>query len=133
MFIGISQILLLLLFLYFLFHYFIYSFRANQAWSFRDNAFSFDPVRGNFDVAGVQFQWNDGIFSITLSNRNSDGFKTAYFHSMASTSEFSVSTQVLRNQTFASRSYHGQDFRVSKRILMFWVFLLIHLHKTKSF
>lgn len=80
--------------------------------------FGYDPIRGNFDVSGVQFQWNDGIFSITLGNRERDGFKTAYFHSMASTSEFAVSTQVLRNQSAAARSYHGQDFKVSSSLFI---------------
>lgn len=75
----------------------------------------YDPIRGDFDVAGVQFQWNDGIFSITLSERNADGFKTAYFHAMASTSEFEVSTEVLKNQTASTRSSHGTDFRVSEK------------------
>lgn len=37
----------------------------------------------------------------------------AFYHAMASTSEFSVSTQILRNQSLASRSYHGDDFKVS--------------------
>lgn len=89
-----------------------FSFRENTLWSFTHNTLSFDPLRGDFDVAGVQFEWNDGIFSITLSNRRSDGYKTAFFHAMASTSEFAVSTQVLRNQSLATRSYHGDDFRV---------------------
>lgn len=69
--------------------------------------------RQKFNVAGVTYQWNDGIFSVTLSERNAEGFKTAYFHSMASTSEFAVSTAVLKNQTASTRSNHGTDFRVS--------------------
>ena len=66
-----------------------------------------------FNVAGTSYQWNDGIFSVTLSERNAGGFKTAYFHAMASTSEFEVSTRVLKNQTASTRSNHGADFRVS--------------------
>lgn len=91
-----------------------FSFRANQFWTITHNFFGYDPIRGDFNVAGTQYQWNDGIFSITLSERNADGFKSAYFHSMASTSEFEVSTRVLRNQTLATRSNHGTDFRVNK-------------------
>lgn len=37
---------------------------------------------GDFNVGGQLFQWNDGIFSITLGKRNMDGFRTAYFHPM---------------------------------------------------
>lgn len=62
-------------------------------------------------MAGLIYQWNDGIFSITLGNRNSDGYRTAYFHPMASISEFAVSTRVLQSQQAAARSNHGNDFR----------------------
>ncbi|XP_031631444.1 uncharacterized protein LOC116345869 [Contarinia nasturtii] len=89
----------------------VYSLRTNQFWTFSHNYLHQDPLRGDFDVAGVQYQWNDGIFSIQLSARNADGFKTAYFHAMASTSEFEVSTQVLKNQTASTRSNHGSDFK----------------------
>lgn len=90
----------------------VYSLRQNRVWSFTHNHFSFDPIRGDFDVAGVQYQWNDGIFSVTLGNRESDGFRQAYFHAMASISEFSVSTRILQNETMSTRSNHGKDFKV---------------------
>lgn len=82
-------------------------------WSFEHNFFRNDPIHGDFDVAGVQYQWNDGIFSITLGNPMPNGFRTAFFHAMASVSEFSVSTEILRNETAARRSYHGSDFKVN--------------------
>lgn len=88
----------------------VYSFRQNRIWVFQHNFFSFDPMWGDFNIAGQKFQWNDGIFSITLGNRNPDGYRTAYFHPMCSVSEFSVSTKVLRNETNSQRSNHGNDF-----------------------
>lgn len=51
-------------------------------WSFRHNFFHMDPHYGDFNVAGVQYQWDDGIFSITLGYPN-NGYRTAYFHPMA--------------------------------------------------
>lgn len=92
----------------------VYSFRQNRFWSFKHNHFSFDPIRGDFDVAGVQYQWTDGIFSVTLANHERDGYRQAYFHAMASVSEFAVSTRVLQNETKSTRSYHGKDFKVNK-------------------
>lgn len=59
----------------------LFSFHDNTIWSFSHNSLSFDPIRGNFDVNGVQYEWNDGIFSITLSNRKPDGYKTGKVHS----------------------------------------------------
>lgn len=81
-------------------------------WSFSHNFFSFDPTKGDLNIANQAFQWNDGIFSITLGEKNPDGYRTAYFHPMASTSEFTVSTKVLKSEADATRSSHGNDFRV---------------------
>lgn len=61
----------------------VYSLSQNRIWSFSHNFFNFDPLEGDFNVAGLRYQWNDGVFSITLSDKNADGFKTAYFHPMA--------------------------------------------------
>jgi dopachrome tautomerase len=46
-----------------------------------------------------------------LSATNDDGFRTAFFHPLASCGEFTVSTQVLRNEKLASRRTHGNDFK----------------------
>lgn len=63
--------------------YFVFSLSQNRIWTFSHNYFHFDPLHGDFDVAGVQFQWDDGIFSITLGNKQPDGYRTVYFHPMA--------------------------------------------------
>lgn len=61
---------------------YVYSLKQNLMWSFVHNYFSFDPLMGEFNVSGLQYEWNDGVFSATLSNKQSDGFKTLYFHAM---------------------------------------------------
>lgn len=63
--------------------YFTYSLRQNRIWRFAHNYFHFDPLHGDFNVVGLKYQWDDGIFSITLGNRQPDGYRTAYFHPMA--------------------------------------------------
>jgi len=93
------------------YHLYVYSFRTNSMWSFSHNYFSFDPLAGDLNIGGAQFQWNDGIFSLTIGNSVQDGFKKAFFHPMASSSEFLVSTKVLQNRTNAERSWHGEDFK----------------------
>lgn len=97
----------------------VFSLRQNRIWTFAHNHFRCDPIRGDFDVNGVQYQWNDGIFSVTLANREADGYRQAYFHAMASVSEFAVSTRILQNETMSTRSYHGKDFRVRSRAVIF--------------
>lgn len=91
---------------------YVYSLRENRMWRFSHNYFHFDPLHGDFDVDGLRYQWDDGIFSITLGNRNPDGYRTVYFHPMASVSEFSVSSRVLQNERNSARSNHGDDFQV---------------------
>ncbi|KAG5676601.1 hypothetical protein PVAND_006424 [Polypedilum vanderplanki] len=74
-----------------------------------------NPFEGEFDIDGLKFSWDDGIFSITLGKRDDskDGsYRDAYFHPMISFSEFSISTRILRNQTLATRSYHGNDVKL---------------------
>ncbi|KAF5278603.1 hypothetical protein FQA39_LY00645 [Lamprigera yunnana] len=90
----------------------VYSYREDTSWRISHNYFYVETLAGDFNIGGVKFQWNDGIFSVALSEFKPDGSRTAYFHSMAGTHLYSVSTNVLRNQTLATRSYHGDDFKV---------------------
>ncbi|XP_055850347.1 uncharacterized protein LOC129914921 [Episyrphus balteatus] len=91
---------------------YVYSLEQNHMWSFSHHFLHFDPTQGHFNVGGQDFEWTDGIFSIALGNKNPDGFRTAYFHPLASSTEFTVSTEVLRNESNAARSSHGQDFKI---------------------
>lgn len=90
----------------------VYSLSQNKAWVIDHNFFHFDPTYGNFNVGGFKFTRRDRLFSIALSHRLNDGYRIAFFHSMVSDAEFVVSTQVLRNESLASRSYTGTDFKV---------------------
>nr|ATB56358.1 yellow-c2 [Leptinotarsa decemlineata] len=105
----------------------VYSFADNNSWRVRHNYFNIDPLKGDLTIGGVSAQSPFGIISVALGPGKKNGkkllaqlpimisdkemyfqrFRTAYFHSLASTSEFSVSTEVLRNQTLATdpRSY----------------------------
>lgn len=39
-------------------------------------------------MVGIKYQWDDGIFSITLGNRQPDGYRIVYFHAMARWAQF---------------------------------------------
>ncbi|XP_037048820.1 L-dopachrome tautomerase yellow-f2-like [Bradysia coprophila] len=90
----------------------VYSFREDRMWTFKHNYFSFDPLLGDLNVNGLKFQWDDGIFSVTLGTRQRNGFRTAYFHPMISNNEFTVNTQVLQNRSNSLREYHNDDFNL---------------------
>lgn len=90
----------------------VYSFAENDSWRVNHNYFYLESLAGEFFIGGIRFQWNDGVFSVALSDIFPNGHRTVYFHSMAGTHMYSVSTKVLRNQTLATRSYHGNDFKI---------------------
>ncbi|CAO1438219.1 unnamed protein product [Diamesa tonsa] len=88
----------------------VYDFKNDKSWRVKHNFFHFDPLQGNFDVGGVNFQWTDGVFGAALGKvTNDDGLRTVYFHALASTKEFTVPNSVLKNETFATStdSYHS--------------------------
>lgn len=44
----------------------VYDFWRNKSFRVRHNYFYFDPIKGDFNVAGINFQWADGVFSLAL-------------------------------------------------------------------
>lgn len=63
-----------------------------------------DLSAGNYNVNGYNFQWTDGVFGMSLSPIRSDGNRTLYFHAMSGIHEFSVSTDVLKDDTLQKSS-----------------------------
>ncbi|ENN71290.1 hypothetical protein HUJ04_007712 [Dendroctonus ponderosae] len=90
----------------------VYSLRENRAWRVRHNYFYLEPMAGDFNIAGYSFQWNDGIFSVELTDIKSNGYRDLYFHPMAGTHMYKVSTRILRNEALATRTYHDDDFSI---------------------
>ncbi|XP_055294951.1 protein yellow [Sitodiplosis mosellana] len=90
----------------------VYSYKADKSWRVRHNFFYFDPVNGDYNVGGVNFQWTDGVFSMALGEQTEQGTRTVYFHALSSTKEFSVPNYVLQNKTRAlsSESYYDYSF-----------------------
>lgn len=84
-----------------------YSFEQNKSWRFAHSFFFPDPLRGDFNVAGLNFQWGEeGIFGMSLSPIQADGYRTMYFSPLASHREFMVSTKVLRDEAGVEESFH---------------------------
>lgn len=52
----------------------VYSLKENDSWRFKHNFFHLDPLQGDFNVGGVNFQWKDGVFGIALGPVDQDGF-----------------------------------------------------------
>jgi hypothetical protein len=69
----------------------VYDFKQDKSWKVKHNFFHPDPLAGEYNVAGVKFQWTDGVFGLALGNPiNKAGDRTVYFHAISSTKQFSV-------------------------------------------
>ncbi|XP_017784644.1 PREDICTED: protein yellow [Nicrophorus vespilloides] len=84
----------------------VYSWQENTSWRFMHSFFMPDPLAGDFNIGGLNFQWGEeGIFGMSLSPMQHDGFRTMFFSPLASNREFSVSTRTLRDKTKVESAY----------------------------
>ncbi|KAF7280602.1 hypothetical protein GWI33_005701 [Rhynchophorus ferrugineus] len=90
----------------------VFSLELNRFWRVKHNYFYLESTEGDFSIGGYNFQWTDGIFSVEVTEEKPDGFRDLFFHAMAGTHKFKVSTKILRNETLATRSYHGNDITI---------------------
>lgn len=94
----------------------VYSWEQNKSWRITHSYFMPDPLAGDYNIAGLNFQWGEeGIFGMSLSPIAFDGYRTLFFHPLSSNREFAVSTRILRNEELAKDSYH--EFQVNKRTI----------------
>ncbi|KAI4500680.1 hypothetical protein M0802_004272 [Mischocyttarus mexicanus] len=93
----------------------VYSWAKNNSWRIEHNYFSFDPLHGDYNISGYNFQWTDGLFGLALTPFQNDGYRTLYFHAMSSITEFYVSTEVLQDDTLnLSNNYYAYHIAGNK-------------------
>ncbi|XP_055386524.1 L-dopachrome tautomerase yellow-f2 [Condylostylus longicornis] len=90
----------------------VYSLNENKSWRVKHNFFHFDPLNGDFNIGGVNFQWTDGLFALAIGDKKSDGTRDIWFHPLASTKEFVVSNKVLQNETHVTGLNYYYDFKL---------------------
>ncbi|XP_030751704.1 protein yellow [Sitophilus oryzae] len=88
----------------------VYSWKNNKSWKVTHNFFHINPLAGDMNVAGIPFQWTDGVFGLALRPEK-DGYSTLFFHPMTGFDEFSVSTRVLRDESLATNSSKYYEFK----------------------
>lgn len=66
----------------------VYSLAADDSWRVKHNYFHFDPLKGDLNVGGVNFQWTDGVFGLALSDIKQDGYNHIRFKSLQNTNNF---------------------------------------------
>lgn len=89
----------------------VYSFEENMSWRFEHSFFFPDPLRGDFNIGGLNFQWADeGIFGMALGPKLHDGTRSVFFSPLASHREFYVSNSILKNSSKPDDSYHDFNY-----------------------
>lgn len=89
----------------------VYSLKDDISWRFEHSFFFPDPLRGDFNIDGLNFQWGDeGIFGMSLGPKLPDGTKSVFFSPLASHREFYVSNAILKDKSKVEDSYHDFSF-----------------------
>ncbi|XP_075212504.1 protein yellow-like [Lycorma delicatula] len=88
----------------------VYSLKSNETHRLTHNYFHFDPTAGDFYFLNKHYQWQDGLFGLALSPIDKDNYRTVYFHPLASTMEFTVSSRILQNNTISDK--YLDSFRI---------------------
>lgn len=80
-------------------------FRAEDTafWRFSHYTFYPDPLLSNYTLHGLNYQWSDGLFGMTLGKLHA-GDRPLLYHSMSSSTEFVVMTSILRDPSRVSDS-----------------------------
>uniref|UniRef100_A0A1S4H3I8 Protein yellow n=2 Tax=gambiae species complex TaxID=44542 RepID=A0A1S4H3I8_ANOGA len=90
----------------------VYSLAEDRSWRVKHNFFHFDPLAGDYNIGGVNFQWTDGVFGMAVGKRLQDGTRPIYFHAFSSTKEFMVSNMVLQNESYAQSPQAYYDYKL---------------------
>lgn len=93
-------------------HLLVYSFKKNDSWAVEHNFFNLEPTAGNFSVLGIDYLTNDGLYGLTLTGKQSNGYPDLYFHALTSYHEFKVSTKILRDSALigSGQGNYYKDF-----------------------
>lgn len=75
----------------------VYDLAGNRSWRVNSNHFYADPRWGDYHIDGSTFYLMDGVMGMALSPTMQSNDRVLFFHSMASASECSVHTSILRN------------------------------------
>ncbi|KAG6461495.1 hypothetical protein O3G_MSEX012669 [Manduca sexta] len=99
----------------------VFSLKQRQFWRINHPSFSHDESAMNFTAAGSVINWKDGVFSIALSETRKS-IRTAYYHPLVSTHEFSIDTRILKqrgfnfNNEFKDLGTRGPNTQSSKHV-----------------
>lgn len=74
----------------------VFRYQDSSFWRFSHYSFYPEPLLSNYTLHGVNYQWTDGLFGMSLGKSHL-GDRLLYYHSMSSSLEFVVKTSVIRD------------------------------------
>jgi len=77
----------------------VFSFAEGRSWRTVSHLHLPNPLAASFTFNGIDFQWTDGTFGLSLAPPDPKGDRIMFFHPMASYDEFMVNTRVLKNES----------------------------------
>lgn len=78
----------------------VFSLAAFRSWRTTNHLYLPTPQHSDYTLHGLNFQWTDGVFGLTLAPAQRHGAdRTVFFHPMSSYGEFAVGASVLQNET----------------------------------
>ncbi|XP_068627157.1 L-dopachrome tautomerase yellow-f-like [Battus philenor] len=89
----------------------VFSLRAMDSWRLHHRSFVHDTSAMNFTAAGYLINWTDGLFSIALSDPDSEGRRKAFYHPLVSTQEFAIDTEFLKDK----KKFLGHNTYIGER------------------
>ncbi|XP_024081900.1 protein yellow-like isoform X2 [Cimex lectularius] len=89
----------------------VYNWDRNKSYQIKHNYFSFEPIWGILKTgSGRTIQVDNGIQGMALFMMDLEGYRKLFFNPMAGINEFSVSTKILQNKTWAMDSIDDFHF-----------------------
>lgn len=74
----------------------VFRYEDSSFWRFSHYSFYPEPLLSNYTLHGLNYQWSDGLFGMSLGKFH-QGDRLLYYHSMSSSLEFAVKTSVIRD------------------------------------
>lgn len=84
----------------------VFSLAKLRSWRTTNHLYLPNPDASDYNLHGLNFQWTDGVFGMSMTPVDEYGDRALLYHPMSSYDEFVVGTSVLRNESLW-QSYWG--------------------------
>lgn len=77
----------------------VFSLAKMSSWRTTNHLYLPNPHASDYTLHGLNFQWTDGVFGLSLAPVDEYGERALFFRPMSSFNEFVVDTNILRNES----------------------------------